>query len=376
MDKINQTVFLITNIPTPYRKKQFHVLRNYVPNLNICFIKKDMEDREWEIENEKFYYFLDRRVNIPGFGILNKNLISLVRKTDVLIIGGYDHPTYLILALLAQYFKKPYILLFDGISPSRLKDEGNNIKTKLKHFIAKSASAIVANGEVGKLYFRDVLKINEKKIFNQYLSIDNNLFSKYLLVKDDINAQVRKDLQIHLKSSVVLYSGRFIKRKKIDDLIKAIEILNKKHDVTLLLLGSGEEKNELEKLCHHHAVQAVFPGFIDENELYKYYFISNVLVLPSKDEPWGLVVNEALASEVPVVLSNDVGASLDLVLEDVNGYVFEVGDVKDLASKIDKALSLPKDGIQRFSKELVKKWNIENSAEMLSRVVNYSLNVK
>ena len=72
-----------------------------------------------------YYEYLPILVDIPGIGILNKHLSSYVREADVLIIGGYNHPSYLILAFLARLYNKPYILLFDGIAPSRLLKDKN-----------------------------------------------------------------------------------------------------------------------------------------------------------------------------------------------------------------------------------------------------------
>jgi len=365
----NEKVFFITNIPTPYRKKQFSALKKRLPNLKIFFLKKDMEDRDWDIAKDEYYFYLDKMIEIPGFGILNKNLFSLVQQSDILILGGYDYPTYIALAFLAILLNKRYILLFDGIAPSRLKDNEKDLKIILKRYIANNAIYVLANGEVGKLYCKNILNVSSQKIYNQYLSIDNRLFSNHLHNKEDIKYKLRTEFGIDNNSKVILYSGRFIERKNIIDILKAVSLYPDSDNYTLLLLGSGENREELQQKIEELKIHVYFPGFIDENNLYKYYFISDILVLPSKNEPWGLVVNEALASEIPIVVSSDVGASLDLIVTGINGYIFEVGDIKDLSNKIKEALLLSPDGVHNTSIELLKKWNIDNSAKMISEVV-------
>lgn len=369
-------VSIITNIPTPYRKNQFSLLKSKLPDLKVFYIKDDLEDREWKVKNEDFYFYLKKLIDIPGFGVLNKNLISLVRDADILIIGGYDQPSYIYLAFMAILLDKPYLLLFDGIAPSRLQDNDRNLKTTLKRYIAKHASYIIANGTVGKLYCTDVLKVSDNKVYNQYLSIDNHLFSNFLDEKENIKHKLKLKYHIESDSKIILYSGRFIERKKILDLIQAIALLPNSDKYVLLLLGSGEQTEVLKKSIEEYRIHAIFPGFIDQEKLYEYYFLSDVLVLPSQNEPWGLVVNEALASEIPVVLSNDVGASLDMVEEGVNGYIFDVGDIKSLSDKIKKAIDLPSEGIQTFSNKLLKKWNIENSVDVISEAVHLATKSK
>lgn len=369
-------VSIITNIPTPYRKKQFSLLKSKLPDLKVFYIKDDFEDREWKVKNENFYFYLEKLIDIPAFGVLNKNLISIVRDADILIIGGYDQPSYIYLAFMAILLNKPYLLLFDGIAPSRLQDNYRGLKTTLKRYIAKHASYIIANGTVGKLYCTDVLRVSANKVYNQFLSIDNRLFSDFLDEKENIKHKLKLKYHIDSDSKVILYSGRFIERKKILDLIKAIALLPDSDQYVLLLLGSGEQTEVLVKSIEEYKIHAILPGFIDEEKLYEYYFLSDVLVLPSRDEPWGLVVNEALASEIPVVLSNDVGASLDMVEEGVNGYIFDVGDIKSLSDKIKKAIDLPCEGIQTFSNKLLKKWNIENSVDLISEAVHLATKSK
>ena len=75
----------------------------------------------------------------------------------------------------------------------------------------------------------------------------------------------------------------------------------------------------------------VFTGFVNQTELPDLYAASDVFVLPSEHEPWGLAVNEAMCAGLPIVVSHEVGCVADLVSDDVNGFTPAAGDIESLA---------------------------------------------
>ena len=117
-------------------------------------------------------------------------------------------------------------------------------------------------------------------------------------------------------------------------------------------------------------VNIVITGFIkDQEELFKHYFSGDMLVLPSQDEPWGLVVNEAMAAGLPVNVSKNCGCSYDLI--NGNGYIFETGNINELASLFDvlyeNNLYIK---LGEKSNEIIKEWNNNKSSEYFKKVVD------
>jgi glycosyltransferase involved in cell wall biosynthesis len=109
-------------------------------------------------------------------------------------------------------------------------------------------------------------------------------------------------------------------------------------------VGDGEERRKLEQQVSDNselrgAVQ--FLGFRNQTELPRYFDLCDIFVLPSRHEPWGLVVNEAMNAGRAVIVSDDVGCQQDLVREGETGAVFPAGDVHGLAAAIGRVLATP-----------------------------------
>jgi glycosyltransferase involved in cell wall biosynthesis len=109
----------------------------------------------------------------------------------------------------------------------------------------------------------------------------------------------------------------------------------------LVLAGDGYLRHELVRMAHECGITARvrFLGFTNQSQLPGVYAASDLFVLPSEHEPWGLVVNEAMACGLPVVASDRVGARLDLIVPGVTGEVYPVGDVQALATIVRDLLS-------------------------------------
>ena len=127
-----------------------------------------------------------------------------------------------------------------------------------------------------------------------------------------------------------------------------------------LLVGDGHLKQKLEVYAARHELDVSFLGFINQRELPEIYSIGDALVLPSDPrETWGLVINEAFACGVPVIVSDAVGCVPDLIREGLTGYSYKCGDIEDLVLKMKQLIK---------DKELNKDFNVGLS----ERVEKYS----
>ena len=130
------------------------------------------------------------------------------------------------------------------------------------------------------------------------------------------------------------------------DLMKATKLLYQDISVDvrpyLLVVGSGEQKDKMieASACLDENFLRLI-GFVNQSQLPDFYALSDVFVLPSANEPWGLVVNEAMCAGTAIIVSDQVGSGGDLVKNNINGHIFKCGDIVDLKEKLKDVLNEP-----------------------------------
>ena len=133
---------------------------------------------------------------------------------------------------------------------------------------------------------------------------------------------------------VILFSGRFTKRKRPMDLLNALVKIDNRN-ITVLFVGDGSERIVMEKFVKDNNIKAVFAGFQNQTEISKYYSISDVCVIISSYDPSPKTMNEVMNFELPIIVTNVVGTAYDLVQDEENGYIVEVSDIDTISKKID-----------------------------------------
>ena len=214
--------------------------------------------------------------------------------------------------------------------------------------------------------------VPRQRIFNMPYCVDNDFFAKGAQDAGGLMARLRRDLRIESCQPVILYASKFEPRKRPGDLLLAYEKLIARSDARwkphLLFLGDGELRPSLEAEAKKRGLDAVtFLGFRNQSELSKFYALCNVFVLPSMDEPWGLVVNEVMATGKPVVVSDQVGCARDLVHNGKNGFIFPAGNVDALATLLMRVLNDRDEAARmgRASREIIANWSFAEDIEGL-----------
>ncbi|MDU5110364.1 MAG: glycosyltransferase family 4 protein [Clostridium sp.] len=366
-------IAFVTNIRAPYRILQFNEFAK-IDNINFTayYTHKERENREWEAKANKGYkeIYLEGINLFEKYGYINKGLYNLVKSNDIIIIGGYEQPTYILISILCRIIGKPYIISFDGISTNRINNHENKIKKILKGIVIKNSDYILGNGKVSKRYFNEIFDYSLERIYNQYLTVDGERINKLYKFKEELREEYRKKYNISSDEKVLIYSGRIIDIKNIDSVIKAINRLNKS-DITLLIAGGGGLENQMKELASKLNVRMIITGFITkQEELFKHYFLADTLILPSIYEPWGLVVNEAMFAGLPVIVSEICGCSLDLVFEDENGSIINPNSIDNISNSIEKILyNKNKEKLSIKSREIISEWTFQNSKKSLEKVI-------
>lgn len=206
-----------------------------------------------------------------------------------------------------------------------------------KKFVKTFDAAFVA-GVRSKDYLIS-LGLNREKITVGCDVVDNEYFYNW-----KFSNEVNKFQQLSIKlpdKKFFLFVGRFIKEKNITSLIYAYDQYSRKIDnqkkMDLVFCGSGPEEEKLKKIISSLGINGIhFEGFIDYKILPFYYAKASCLILPSFSETWGLVVNEAMASSLPVLVSEKCGCTPDLISQGQNGWSFNPFNINELAFYLEK----------------------------------------
>jgi glycosyltransferase involved in cell wall biosynthesis len=187
---------------------------------------------------------------------------------------------------------------------------------------------------VGKLnedYYR-FYGADPKRFFPVRHFVDNKRFATQASVARPRRAELRAGWGIDEQSLVFIFAGKFIDKKRPMDAILAIELLHaKKLPVHLLMVGDGKLRAGCEEYSKKKQLPVSFTGFLNQGQIADAYVSSDVLVIPSFSETWGLVANEAMSCGLPVIVSDRVGCGPDLVVPGKTGAVFPATDVKALS---------------------------------------------
>lgn len=368
-------VLFLTNIPSPYRVDFFNHLGKLC-DLVVLYERKAAKDRDskWisnQAKNFKEVYLAGSKITTDG--ALCLEVVKWLDKDrfDVFIVGGYSTPTGMLATWLLKMKKIPFVLNSDG----GLIKEDNKLKYKIKKYFISSAAWWLSTGEVTNKYL-EYYGADRKSIFTYPLtSIEDKDIIKQRLSKIE-KQNIRRELNI-AGETIALSVGQFIHRKGYDLLIEAWR--NVSADVHLMIIGSGPEEEKLKALIHSYNLKNInIIGFKDKQELKKYYLAADLFILPTREDIWGLVVNEAMAYGLPIITTNKCVAGVELVKNDENGVIIESDNVEMLSKQINRVLGdkLLIESMGNKSLQIIKKFTIENMANEHMKVLNKILGEK
>lgn len=291
-------------------------------------------------------------------------------KPDLVVLPGYYDLSFWLLLLFLKLRKTPVILTLDStfMDKSRVW-----YKEVLKRFFVAQCDAAFGYGTKSREYLIQ-LGMPEKSIFIRCQATDNQkITSIYNSVK--INRK-KYSHQFGYKPFNFIYVGRLSQEKNVELLIKTFTALKLQEplatDWGLIVVGDGPIKSYLVK---KRVPDIYFTGGKNWEEVPVYYALADVLVLPSISEPWGLVVNEAMACGLPVIVSDRCGSAYDLVVNSTNGFIFNSLEGQDLFDKMTFFVTHPEciHEMGRRSNEIINEYTPENAAIQMCSGIRHVL---
>ena len=309
-------------------------------------------------------------------GLINLGISKEIfrEKYDIFIVHGWHYITHWLAIASALLSKTPLLLRGDSpLNQEILKTQWKiTIKKLCFKFLFKYISGFLAVGSENRK-FCEFYGLEKEKIFYAPYAVDNKRFiDEYEQLKNK-KEEIKKKIGISSEKTIFMFSGKLIDKKRPKDLLVAYERIDSDNK-TLIFVGDGALKEELKIYAkQNHIKDTFFVGFKNQTELYDYYSVADVLVLPSGiGETWGLVVNEAMCFNLAIVVSDMVGCGPDLVKNGSNGFIFKTGDIKDLTTRLEMFINnqnLKKQmGIK--SKEIISKWDYNKNIEELEKAIN------
>ncbi len=358
-------VLILTTVMAPYRVQLFNEIGKKC-ELCVCFEQKKSSGRD-----EKWYDNNALNFKIVGLKGWEKKVSAL--KTDIIrqlndfnpdiaIAYEYSTPTAMLFMEACKVKKIPYIINCDGGFVTK------SYKDVIKKFFIKNASALIASGQMAKHYFLHYGADNKRIYFNNFTSLHESDVLEVPVTDEEKNCFKEKNDIAEQK--VILAVGQFIHRKGFDVLLNAL--LKVKKDTGVYFVG-GKPTDEYIRFVKEHNLHNVhFVDFIVPEKLNEYFLAADVFVLPTREDVWGLVINEAMAKGLPIITTDKCIAGVELIENDVNGYVVPVENSDALAEAINKIL-FDEDLQEKMAKNNLKKiqnYTYGQSAKMIYEIIN------
>lgn len=302
---------------------------------------------EWDVPLLDGYAhrFLANRARAPGvstfWGTDTPELASVVARGrfDAFVVTGW-YTRSLWQGLVACWRTGTPVLMRGD---SHLVNPTSALRRAAKEVLYRAfiprLDACLPAGQRSAAYFRHY-GARADRVFVVPYSVDDELFARRTARLREDRATLRAQFGLHPDAQVFLFVGKLIPRKRLLDLVEATASLAaRRPGVEALVVGEGPSREEVEAAITRTGVPVRMAGFLNQSRLPEAYAAADALVLPAVHETWGLVVNEAMASGLPAVVSDVVGCAPDLVEPGRTGETFPTGDVNALAAAMERVLS-------------------------------------
>ena len=348
-------LLILSIYPAPYRLELCgYISKEFQVDIYFEYSNGDNRNENWFQKGK--YQLLDTPEGKRAY----QQSVKKIKEYDLVLI--YDYTTIESRKLIAKCKKKkvPYVINCDGVI---LPHKKKFLKDIVKRWLLSKAAAYMASGEHAKEYFLRYGAKEEKVYIHHFSTLhEHDILSTPIIGEEKI--ALRKKLGLPVDKKIAIAVGRFIPLKRYDYLIREWKRVDE--ECCLLLIGGGEEFGKYQSIIQEQGVKnVIIESFHPSEELYEYYKASDVFIHPTSYDVWGLVVNEAMAKGLPVIVSDTCVAGLELIQEGENGYLFPMGQESIAIEKLLKVLSDDnlKQAMSAGCLKTIKDYTIENMAK-------------
>ena len=367
-------LLIIHGIWSPYSHARFVAIAKNLKDteLTVFFQNSSVKYRKWDakITDSSYHMVFLKNIAIPVSANtafvcnINYTIYQDIKRynPDRIIVAGWDSFATLAAIVYAKRHDKEIVLWTDSTI-----HENSFIRTISMPYVTlimRFFDGFISGGTAAAEYLR-TLGVR-RNIENFYNPVDVDHFSKQGLLSLQAKRMVREKIGVRDNSKIIIFSGRLVTIKCVNLLIEAFLRVNRQfHDIELLIVGYGPEEHRLKKLAGNNR-NIHFLGHRGIDEIPMIYGIADILVLPSISEPWGLVVNEAMACGCAIIVSDRCGCSRDLIQD--NGIIVEGGKLDPLVEALEQLVSSESrlKAMKKKSIEIILEFSIASLVEHIS----------
>lgn len=304
-----------------------------------------------------------RRVTLEECGLDLEAALDSVAP-DVVFIPGWSGILIFRAIAWCRMRRVPAVIMSDS---QEIDSKRGWWREVIKGWLLRNGSAAFVAGVRHKAY-AEALGMPSDRIVMGYDCVDNFYFSG---MADLVRARFQSvRAELGLKRPFVLCSARFVPKKNLLGLIEAFAQSKARleNDVDLVILGDGPLRSVIEEKIEELGLQGtvVLPGFVQYQHLPLWFGLAEAFILASTTEQWGLVVNEAMASGLPVIVSELCGCSPDLVVKGITGFSFDPRDRDELSRLLDDVMCMDPEARRHMgwaARQRVERFSPERFAE-------------
>ena len=330
-------ILWLTFIPSPYRLRFFEEMAKSC-ELTVLFERTSSKNRKSHWDNYEFNGYKGivlSGITIGGYDKFCPGVIKYLNHDyDHIVISNPTSPTGIYAAAWLQFRHISYLVESDGAFPT----QGKGWKMTLKRFVMSHARLCLSTAKLHDEYYIECGVKPENIRRYPFTSIGNDDLVKARMLKEN-DKQFYKE-KIGIKEQFMLLSvGRFSYEKgygKGFDLLLKIAEEMKEQNIGFYIVGD-EPTDEFITIKKEKQLEKVhFVGYKGKNELAEYYAASDIFILLTRGDVWGLVINEAMAFGLPIITSDKCIAGLEIIQNGQNGYIVSLDNINLIGEKIEK----------------------------------------
>jgi len=346
---VTRTV-LLTEIPAPYRIPLFNALARRV-DLEVLFLQERNPERPYALHADELLF---SHTIVPGIDfaaagrwvVLSRSVVRHLRTAEVVVLGGWNQPAFWQAFLWCRLRRRPAVFWVE----STARDRRSGRLERAKSLLLGAAAAFIVPGVASREYLL-ALGIPGDRIMVAPNAVDPSIFGG---ARRTPNGGLCRLIAV----------GRLAPEKGLDILLRAVDGL----PVEVVLAGTGPEESRLRRIA---GPNVTFLGHVERDALPGLYADADVAVMPSRSDPWGMVLNEAALAGLPLVSTTAAGAAHELIEDGVNGFRVPPDDPAALRTAIERLVENAE--FRRTagarSQELAARFTPEAWAESVAAVV-------